>query len=201
MESEKVTDIQLRIKAVVIYNFLVLYTDLEKVVKDIFSKSVPRVDINSKYLLYFYYGGRIGTRYEYMDETIKLREVAFKENELFKDYTINEIIRIDRKRVLLTNFPENIASLQRKITFSFKDSILKLIKMRNRLAHELCECHFEEAQIIEILSDDYLKKANYRFIEGLDLTLADDMTKAIFSNYIYMDIIKNELDKINDTTY
>ena len=198
MESESIVDIQLRIKAVVIYNFLVLYSELENSVRDIFVKIVPRLDEAKKNVLYFYYGGRIGTTYDYPNEAIKLRDLNFKENERFKDFTINEIIKIDRKRTMITVFPETLPSLQRRVTFVFKDCIIKLIQMRNKLAHEMCDCKFDDAQIIEILSDNHLKNANYQFLEGFDLTLADDMTKAILSNYVYMENIMKELCSVKD---
>ena len=78
--------------------------------------------------------------------------------------------------------------------YAFHDSCLKLINMRNKLAHELDSIVFKSSNdIIETLSFSTIEHNKIDWLEDFDLSKMDDMALGIYSNIIYMNIIINTL--------
>ena len=73
------------IKSIAIVFFLQTYMSLEKNIKSFFQKEVQNISDSKKNILYFYYGGLIGTNINYNDDMIKLKEHSFKKNDSFSD--------------------------------------------------------------------------------------------------------------------
>lgn len=193
----EISGIKAQIQAIAVYQFLNLYTEMEGTIKDIFLNSLDSLSNDTINYLYFIYGGRIGTNIEYENSILKLREIKYKDDEKFKAFTANELIKIDRNRTLFDKFPDELKSAQMRMQrYGFKDSILKLISMRNRIAHELSSATFKEADIIEILSDEKIIGLHYPFLEQYDVSIADDFSKQVISNYYYMEKIEEELKEV-----
>ena len=100
-------------------------------------------------------------------------------------FTSNQIIKIHRQCHLLDMFDFNIQSINNKNTeYTFADSYIKLLNMRNKLAHELSHLVFKGSDVIELLSNDYIEKNSSEWLSYLDTKLMTDESKSIFSNLI-----------------
>lgn len=112
--------LSVQIKSLMIYEFLNEYNRLEQMIRGIFEQSIPALPAKVIQQLYFYTGGRIGTYIDSEEESVKLTAVKYKENDLFKELTVNQIIKIVKKNSCLEAFNFEISSIQRSTTvFSF----------------------------------------------------------------------------------
>lgn len=172
------------IKSIAIVFFLQTYMSLEKNIKSFFQKEVQNISDSKKNILYFYYGGLIGTNINYNDDMIKLKEHSFKKNDSFSDLTLNQILKINKKHNILEHFPKNIPSKKSTLTnLDLNDSILKLINMRNVLAHELENISFnEQRDVIEVLQ---INQEVFPFLKDYDPKSFENEIQFILSNCIY----------------
>lgn len=176
-----------QIKSIVIYQFLNLFNEIELLIREKFEGCLADIKNEELNRLYFLYGGKIGTFFEYETDTMRLTEMKFNPNEKFKNLTITQIIKLNKKVKIIKEFEKEIKSIQRESTvFDFQDSVIKLINMRNILSHELVECVFKDKDVIELLSDEKIFSFEFDFLANYDFKLMDDSTKAIISNYAYM---------------
>lgn len=183
-----------QIRSIAIYQFLNLYNDLEIKIRRIFQKDLKKIDSEHLNRLYFFYGSKIRTYIDYESSAIKFNEMKFRKEETFSDLTINQIVKINKEVKFIKALIFELESIQRPSTvFGFQDCTIKLLNMRNILSHELSDCNFKDKDIIELLSDENIKKFNYDFIDNYDFNLMDDMTKAVISNFYYMQIMVEKL--------
>ena len=118
----------------------------------------------------------------------------YNDAELFKELSLNKIVKFDRKECIISEFRANIDSIQTKsLSFTFHDSVIKFINMRNKLAHELNDISFNDKDVVERLSSSYIKQDAFEWLEGLDVTMMDNETIAIYSNLIYINKILEQL--------
>ena len=177
----------LQLKSLVVYQFLDTFNKLEKMVKYDFKKSLKCIDKENLNKLYFYYGGLISTYIDNDVEALKLNQIKFKREEEFGLLKINQIIKINKSSNIIKKYNDSIKSVQRESTvFDLQSCIIKLINMRNVMAHEIYECSFKDKDIIELLSKEKIRDAQFEFLTNYDTDLMDDMTKSIISNYYYM---------------
>lgn len=136
-------------------------------------------------------GGLIGTYIDYNNPmALKLRDNPFKVDSKFKELNTNQILKINRKSSLIPSIKEEIASVQTKMTFfTIEDCIIKLLEMRNILAHDIINCNFHAKHIIEVFTLQKINELNSPFLEGYDLNLLDNMSINVLSNYFYMERI------------
>lgn len=186
---------------------------LENKVKSIFSDTIsgfnrdfnsfPKEDAETYklllYKLHFYYGiksYRVSIDREY--DAAELKTVKFDSESKFKDFTLNEIIKMGDSCKIIKQFDFSVDSLQSSmVTFEFFSCVKKLLNMRNKLAHEVREPKFKDADCIELLSDDLISEE----LESKGMAQATQMadsTKQIASNLVYMDLIINKLNEIKD---
>lgn len=176
-----------QIKSIVIYQFLIIFNEIESLIREKFEVCLTDIKNEELNRLYFLYGGKIVTFFEYETDTMRLTEMKFKPNEKFRNLTIMQIIKLNKKVKIIKAFEKEIKSIQReKTVFDFQDSVIKLINMRNILSHELVKCVFKDKDVIELLSDEKIFSFEFDFLANYDLKLMDDSTKAILSNYVYM---------------
>lgn len=189
----------LQIKSLLIVHFISTYAKLEKSLLAIFKKEIVGIEHKHKSKLYFIYGGLIGTNvyYDHDKECLSLSgNKGYDENDLFNSLNINKIIKFSRKNTLIDGFKFDIDSIQNKsLSFPFHDSCNKLINMRNKLAHELDLINFKDVDIIENLSSKHVKENVFDWLDGLDISLMDETSIAIFSNLVYMNKIITQLNK------
>ena len=67
--------------------------------------------------------------------------------------------------------------------------------MRNKLAHEILENHFEDKDIVELLSEDNISKYIISELSTLDVSLMGIAEKQIYSNLIYLNLTIEKLKK------
>lgn len=145
--------------------------------------------------LYFYNGGRVATFIDSESETVKLNVVNYKENDLFKELKVNQIIKIFKNNPCLKTFNFTVSSVQRSTTaFSFYDCAIRLLNMRNKLAHEMVKLQFKNQDLVELLSFEQLEKEPFEILQNYDIRKMDDMTQYIASNIVYMRKILAVLD-------
>lgn len=179
-----------QIEALLRAYYFSLYAQLEKDIKKIFSKAVVTLNEVHKNKLYFYHGSSAGGAIypEYSSNSLGFSPKYFRENETFNDLTLIKIIKFDKKDNIINFFNFNIQSLSKKsVEFPFHDAILKLINMRNLLAHEPKGFNFKDKDIIEVLSPKILTNNTTFNIGDIDANTIDDNNKAIYSNLIYME--------------
>lgn len=189
--------ISLQLKSLLIYDFLKSYNLFEKYVRNAFEASLPTLSTSTMQQMYFLLGGRIGTYIEYQGPCIKLTSISYKDDEQFKNFSVNQIIRLFKVSHCVEAFEFEIVSLQRpRTSYPFIDCAIKLINMRNKLAHELEELHFKDSDLIELLSLDNIRKEPFELLQNYDIGNLDDSTKYIASNIIYMRRLIQHLEEI-----
>ena len=179
MTGIDINTISVQIKSLMIYEFLNEYTRLEKMIHDVLAQNVSSLPAKILHQLYFYYGGRVGTRLDYENEAVELRVIKYKDNEQFKDLTINQIVKILQKN-------------------PFYDCVIRLIGMRNKLAHEMVNLNFKDQHLIELLSPEQLEAQKFQILQSFDIHKMDNMTQYIASNLVYMYKIIAKLDSIKE---
>lgn len=187
------------IKSALIVRFISEYCKLEKIVLSIFQTEILKVDYKYRNKLYFYYGINVGHNvfFDFDKDCVSLgNTVSYNENEMFKTLNLNKIVKFERKESLIKVLNFNVDSVVRKSScFPFYDCCIRLMNMRNKLAHEVDTLSFQERDIIEILSSEYLKKYNYDYLEGYEINYSDENTIALLSNIVYMRNIIEKLQK------
>ena len=179
--------LSVQIKSLMIYEFLNEYTRLEQIIREIFEQNISSLPAKVIQQLYFYNGGRIGTYIDFEQDTVKLNAAKYKEHDLFKELTINQIIKIFKKDPCLKAFNFEIQSIQRAATvYSFYDCATRLLNMRNILAHEMVNLQFKNRDLIELLAIDQLAAQNFKILQNFDVGKMDNMTQYIASNLVYM---------------
>lgn len=176
-------------KALVVFCYLEKFKILENNIRTLFENQLTYIDKN---LLYFYYGSKIDIYMDFDSYKITSFPMQFNDNEMFKKITTNQIIKLNQKNHYIDKLDDTIQSIQIKTCcFNISDACLKLINMRNKLAHEINYCDFKNGDIIELLSDEFIQK--YTDCYDLNISYMDNDTKMIFSNLIYMDLILTNL--------
>lgn len=181
--------VQLQIEALSVRYFIVKYDEFESLVKKIFSSNTERISNENKQLLYFFLAGiKSSPHIEYNTNALKTDDAKYTVTETFSQFSLSQIVKIQRKNQLLDIFEFTIPSLNRKNSeYTFIDCCIKLLNMRNKLAHEMGHLSFTDKDIIELLSNDYIKNDSSRWYGSLDTELMSDESKSIFSNLILME--------------
>jgi hypothetical protein len=166
------------------------FSKLENEIRTKFEKSLGEVNINFKNKLFFYLGANHMFKFglDYIDDKATGTHKRFREDESFKEFPIAKIIKIDKKDKIISEFKLQISSINRKtITYEFHDVIIKLINMRNILAHEPINFIFtEKDHIIESLSIEKLNESNTFDIDGYIFSHENEQNNQIISNLLYM---------------
>lgn len=189
---------QRQIEALSIRYYTKLYNELENEIKDYFVENISSISSKNRELLYFALAGIKSNQivFEVDNASITLQKVKYISDEKFSAFTVNQIIKLQRKYDLLPDLNFNVQSINRKKTvYPFSDCVLKLINMRNKLAHEMSHLSFKDSDIIEIVSNDCICEKSQLWFEALDTTLMSDEAKCIFSNLLIMENLLTELRK------
>lgn len=194
-ETQDLSTISFQLRSIIICDFLDKYNNLEKKIRFVLKNNLLKLSPDILNQLYFYYGGKISTYYEYETQTIKLKELPFKKEEKFGEFSIKQIIKIFKNNKGLEAFNFTVQSIKNSvITFSFCDCILRLISMRNKLAHEMVNLDFKGSDVVELLSWQQIAQEYPELCQNYDFQKMDDMTKYVGSNVVYLKKIINELD-------
>ena len=179
--------ISLQLKSLVVFEFLKEYNELEQTIRKVFERNLSTLPQKILQQLYFYYGGKIGTYIEYEAHSVRLNSLDFKEGELFKTLSINQIVKIFKDSPHLKAFNFEVESIQRSTTeFTFYDCVIRLLNMRNKLAHEVVDLRFNNRDLIELLSHEQIAREPFDLLQNYDIGKMDDMTLYIASNIVYI---------------
>lgn len=183
-----------KLKAILMYRYMYIFSELEKTVKKYFEDKLSELDIKDTNKLYFYSGGLVCKNLfiDFNKEMFCLNNYKYNK-KCFEGFTINQIMNLANTNSIGDMFDIQVDSLQWRHKYEVKDSITKLIKMRNKFAHELPSLEFKYIDCIELLSMDNLMAFGGDMIYDFDIK--DDYTqvKFIFSNIIYMEKIRDKL--------
>lgn len=197
MNGETKEALLMQTKAFIVFHFLHRFNSIEKLVNDIFALSISSFSEENKRRLHYYYGGRIATYNDQDQDWIKIKEVKFDVSEKFADFKPLQILKFDRQFNMITDFSFEIESIQSAMQiYDFRSCMMKVIKMRNKLAHELVDCNFNSQDIIESMSNENMVKYGEKYMQRNSEAMLDQMTKEVLSNLIYMDIIIKKLNEI-----
>lgn len=189
-----------KIEALLRSYYFSLFAELEKLIRKIFNEEILSVQRQFKNKLYFYYGAVHGnsTFIDYQKNmTVKL-EKSFTEDELFKDFAIIKLVKIDETDKIIKKFDFEIQSLNRRtVNLPFHEITKKLVEMRNILAHEPKDLEFKDKHIVELLSGATIKENNKFNFGDFDMSTASTKNQELLSNLIYMNLLMKELDGTN----
>jgi len=187
--------VSLQLKSLLVYEFFKQYNELELTIRDIFEKNLSNLPPVVIQQLYFYYGGKIGSYIEYEAHSMKLHSLNYKETENFKELSINQIVKIFKETPCIEAFNFSITSiLHSNVEFSFYDCVIRLIKMRNKLAHEVVNFQFKDSDLIEMLTREQIVAESFATLQNYDIQKIDDMTMYIASNIVYIRLLLTELN-------
>lgn len=185
------------IKSIVLTQFLSLYMKLEVLVKKIFQSEILSIGADRKNKLSFFYGVTVGYKpfMNYFQGTVEQTKIKkFSKEEQFTELNFNNIIKIDREEHFISSFNFKIDSVSKNnIEYLFHDCCNKLIKMRNKIAHEIDNVEFKDEDIIELQSTNFFVNYDNKLLDGFDLNRMDNATSAMYSNVVYLNIILDKL--------
>lgn len=190
LKEQKIVQVQ----ALVIVKFFAMYSELENMVKAVFGKRVSACDNFIKNKLHFYYGCMAGKNLyiEYGSGKVKLNEQEYGDEAMLKTFDFNKIIKIDEQEHIISEFDTDIQSIQTPaLRYPFRTCCMKLINMRNILAHEMINLSFKDKHYVEMLSDDNIDKNKREWLLDGDYDNMNNETKQIYGNIIYMEHIIN----------
>ena len=97
------------------------------------------------------------------------------------------IIKVFKKDQCIKAFNFEIQSIQRSTTaYSFYDCAIRLLNMRNKMAHKMVDLQFQDMHLIELLTIDQLEDQNFKILQNFDIRKMDNTTQYIASNLVYM---------------
>lgn len=196
--KEKQMMIVEQMDALVIYKFLVLYNYFENLIKNIYTVCWNNLNEDVKRRIAYYVGSVKGANayIEYDTYSTKQEIYRYDEDTLIQKLTVNQIIKLERmeQNVCKLNFQID-SKLNKQLSFISYDCIIKIINMRNKLAHDILKINFKAGDVIEVLSNNIIEKENDKWIENLQLEKLSDLGREILSNYIFMKNIINTIEK------
>lgn len=185
-----------QLDALSIYHFLLKYAELEAVIKKMFIEKWPDFSNDVQQRLMFYQGGlSMHKSYiEYDTYSVITQQHKFDVKILLNNLTLNQMIKVEKREKQISELKYNIQSLQNKtIVYPCIDCILKLLSMRNILAHKMDDLNFKNKECIDVLKNEIIQQNNFSWLEMYDLNLLSESARCIVSNYIYMNIIYEKL--------
>lgn len=166
------------------------FSKLENEIRTKFEESLDGLNVNFTNKLFFYLGSNHMFKFglDYIDDKTTGTHKKFNKDESFKEFPLAKIIKIDKKDKMISEFKLQISSINRKtITYEFHDVVIKLINMRNILAHEPINFNFtEKDHIIESLSIEKINESNPFDIDGYIFSHENEQNNQIISNLLYM---------------
>lgn len=193
--------LQYQLQSLAVYTYIIDFGILEKVFRNAFRKCLKQISAEKKTPLYFYFAGLRGNNsrisLEKKRPSLHSDDIEFTEDEEFNSLSFSSILNILQNHKICGCFDFNIQSLnERQSEYVSIDCCKKLIRMRNKLAHEQNSLDFKNADIIEVLPDTTLEGFIQKINETLSISQMLDDTKAIFSNIVFMRIMIEALESI-----
>ncbi len=196
-----IDNIKLQIEALSTSLFMKKYNHFESVLKQFYFRSV---NLTNNPIIYYYagcYNSKKSISFDYENDKINFSEINFSKlpSNYINLFTINELLKIDKKYELSSNeFKELLVdSPIKKISYTCFSICFKLISMRNKLAHESSKLDLNpDKDIIELFDTETIEKFFFNEFENYDMNNMNDNTRAILSNVVYIDLLSNEIEKL-----
>lgn len=199
--QRKITE---QLDALSIYHFLLKYAVLEEKIKEVYVQKWSNFSSEVQQRLMFYQGGlSLQKSYiEYDTYSLITQHHKFDVKAMLNNLTLNQMIKVERKEKQIAELKYDIQSLQnRTIVYPCIDCILKLLNMRNILAHRMDDLNFKNKECIDFLKNQIIQQSDVEWLEMYDLNLLSESARCIVSNYIYMNMIYEKLrGEKNDKT-
>lgn len=189
-------EITIELDAICIYHYLLKYSKLEEIIKQLYIKSWPYFKEETKQRIMYYQGGlSLESGFiEYDSYSIVTQHHKFDTTVLLNKLTLNQIIKIERKENQINTLNFEIPSLQnKKMVYLSQDCILKLLNMRNILAHQMVDLSFKNKDYIDVLNNETINGSDLQWLKSYDLNMLSESARYIVSNYIYMNMIYQRL--------
>jgi len=194
MSSQR--EITEQLDALCIYHFLLLYIKLEEKIKALYINKWPDFSNELQQRIMFYQGGTNLQRsyIEYDTYSVITQHHKFDVYTMLNKLTLNQIVRLEKKENQLIELKyEQPSMLNKTLVYPYIDCILKLLNMRNILAHEMSTLNFKNKDYIDILTNEIIEGKELPWLMEYDLNLLSDSARCILSNYIYMDSIYQKI--------
>lgn len=185
-----------QLDALSIYHYLLKFSMLEMVIKEMYIREWPNFNSELQQRLMFYQGGlNMKKAYiEYDTYSVITQHNKFDIKVMLNNLSLNQIIKLERKENQISELQYEIQSLQnRTVVYPCQDCILKLLNMRNILAHNMGNLVFKNKDCIDVLKNETIQLYNLKWLDMYDLDLLSESARSILSNYIYMDMIYRKL--------
>lgn len=152
-----------QLDALSIYHFLLNYTTLEEMIKSLYVEKWPDFNNEVQQRLMFYQGGLNMQKsfIEYDTYSVVTQHHKFDVEAMLNNLTLNQMIKVERKENQISELKFDIQSLQnRTIVYPCIDCILKLLNMRNILAHKMNDLNFKNKEYIDVLKNEIIQQRN-----------------------------------------
>lgn len=186
------------LNAIIIYNFLKEFNQLEFFIKNLFSdtfNSIDKASLKNELLFFSGVNGYKNTVYFDTNEiSLKVAPLSYSNKSIKTNFTMTQIIKLHVKLNFLPELNLNVESKKVKmIEFSIHDCCKSFIEMRNKLSHELSSFSFKSKHVVEQLTIKKILEEKIPWIERLNLESINDYGINILSNYIYIVTVINML--------
>lgn len=112
MNSKEILSLQAR--SVAIYCFLDKYNILEELILDAFKTNIMQSTPEVLNKVYFYSGSKVSTYINPEKLTIEANPIYFDLKKEFQNFTLNEILKIDKHTSIIPILSQRIALKQKK---------------------------------------------------------------------------------------
>ena len=190
-----------RTEAYAAHLYFELFNKIEKTVKEIFFQDfIIEMSASLRERLIYYAGWIFADVHiiEYDTYSLVRETQKYVGEKVLKRMTLKQIIRFCKKESDYCRFDFSIQSINNKMeNISFYTCCDRWIEMRNKLAHLYEEFDFSK-NTIEVLSTYHIKNYCAEFLDDSELQNMSQNSIYILSNYIYMQMANEIIQKIGD---
>lgn len=178
----------------VVNDFLITYSELEQLCKEVFVKEIKSLNSKGEYqhveLLYKIKQLKNNIIIDFSSISFTLGKISPGKKNDYSLLTLNEMVLLIRKFEISPFFDEEIESFQRKnMSLKLIDVLKKLIDIRNKLAHETSRLNLSEDKfIIDSLSHDTVKNnlSQIDFLQEIPINILEESYFTLLIACIYM---------------
>ena len=194
----------INISGAIVLQYLKEYHLFEQFLEDLFRKEFQTFTTDNKQRVLYFSGVYFGLEriVQYESFTTKCETTEYNER-LINNLNLNQILNICGSKNMMYFLNGGFSSLQTPSKkLNYYEACLKIVRMRNIIAHETATIRFNDKSIIEVLSantlDNYRNSTSNEWLilylpnhENFENFSNDDVV--IMSNLVYLDVIYNTL--------
>lgn len=169
--------------------FLEKFATFEKCLNDCFSKNVELLDQEKLAELFFYAAHLMEVKnIDFSKQHVERQIIKFSSARDFSCFSTSRILKLQKHQKILNFLDKKIQSINNSmIVYELVDCCLKLLLMRNKLAHERCQLELKQDDAIELLSDNEISKYENPFVPDVNIEELNYSSRILFSNIMYID--------------